>query len=89
MNWSPNEWVRGLNPGGTTKNSEENGYLVHLSSENVVWSTIRVDPVMTEQFKSCLLGNVSTNTKEIAYVRYLAHQKIARLIASPRYMPFL
>lgn len=86
MNCSPNEGARDLKPGGRTKRFEERGYLVHLSSENVVWSTIRVDPVMTEQFKSCLLRLESSLKENLSVV---THQKMARLMASPRYIPFL
>lgn len=58
------KWDRAWNPVGSWKKLGENGSLLHWSSVKVVWSTMRLDPVMTVEFKSCLLTDVRvSNTR--------------------------
>ena len=56
-------WDRFWNPGGNRKRSGENGALIHSSSAKVVWSTIRLDPVIKEEFKSCLSAGLRAGHK--------------------------
>jgi hypothetical protein len=42
---------------------------LHFSSEKVVWETTRLEPVMTEEFKSCLLIDVSNKSQKMRHDR--------------------
>ena len=76
MKSSVSKWDRIWNPGGSRKKVGENGSLVHWSSAKVVWSTIRREPAKIEEFRSCLLANVSLSHT------WTFHQRL------PKYSPF-
>ncbi len=54
MKSSGNMWACLWNPGARTKKAGVKGSRFHCSSLKVVWSMMRLDPVMMDEFKSCL-----------------------------------